>query len=124
MGVSTARRPVNESLQITTSLPYFMLAPRMVIWDVFCIPACLASAGCKTHLASRIKIFNPRFMGGVGGWISVGNLTCDNEFVFFSWKEHVYAYCEKRSRIVSRFGKFASYSVDGVKSTIGIARHL
>jgi hypothetical protein len=31
---------------------------------------------------------------------TIQNLTCDSEYVFFSWQEHVYAYSEAKGEIV------------------------
>ena len=43
---------INEASKAQTiaSRPFFKMAPKIGNSDVFCIPACLAGAGCKTRL--------------------------------------------------------------------------
>eukprot|EP00039_Didymoeca_costata_P011483 m.161493 g.161493 ORF g.161493 m.161493 type:complete len:960 (+) comp15188_c0_seq4:150-3029(+) len=50
----------------------------------------------------------------------LSNLICDFEFVYFTWKEHVFAYSEERDRIVAKFGRFPPFRPDGSKSQIGL----
>lgn len=51
---------------------------------------------------------------------TVQNLICDQEYTFWSWKEHVYAYSETKARIISRFGDFPTFSSDGAKCPLGL----
>eukprot|EP00041_Stephanoeca_diplocostata_P028422 m.805183 g.805183 ORF g.805183 m.805183 type:complete len:800 (+) comp23371_c0_seq9:1289-3688(+) len=44
---------------------------------------------------------------------AVDNILCDDEFVFFAWRNHVYAYSHRHDRVISRFGSFPKYGGDG-----------
>lgn len=43
---------------------------------------------------------------------SVQSMHCDAGYLFFPFKEHVYAYQESRKRIIARFGEFPRYDPD------------